>query len=52
MCTKCEGKGYTLETATFGGELKVKKIWCEFCEGTGRVKLPPDNREGIEWEGE
>ena len=49
-CDKCDGKGYTWETATFGGELKVKKIWCEFCSGTGRAYLPPDNREG--WEGE
>jgi len=50
-CTDCDGKGYTVSTRLVDGRLEPVKIWCETCEGTGRITYKGD-RTGIAWEGE
>ena len=45
QCPKCEGKGYKIVTATFGGDLRSIKQWCEKCSGTGQVKYEGDRSD-------
>jgi len=51
QCPDCNGRGYNIVTVV-SGELKVIKEWCIKCKGTGMIKLPPENRDGMEWERE
>ena len=50
-CPICLGKGYNKKTITEGGELQVIKVWCEKCEGSGKIPFEGD-RDNINWEGE